>query len=132
MSKKKKKHFKRIKLVEGGYYGDYQYGYVKTGHTIREKLNDKRGCSGEYRVKEVKKGVKVLLCITKKKGKRGGQTKALAILRDDTRITRYKKHYLKKEPEVVKALKKAEKIKEKLNKKNKKQDKSKRSKKSKK
>ena len=94
----------KIKLI-----GNQIYTY-KTGKTIREKLTTKRGCNGEYRVKEVKKGVKILLCIRKKPGKRGGKTKALAILRDDTRIKQYKKHYLKKEPELVKALKKKEKL----------------------
>jgi hypothetical protein len=116
----KKKEFKRVKLVEGGYYGDYIYAYPKTGKTTREKLNDKRGCKdGEYRVKQVKKGVKILLCITEKQGKRGGHTKALSIIRDDIRIKQYKKHYQKKEPELIKALKKKEKIKEKLTKKSK-------------
>ena len=114
MGKEKKRKPKRVILVKGGYYGEYIYGYPKTGKTIREKLNDRRGCTGEYRIKEVKKGVKILLCITKKKGKRGGHTKALAILRDDWRIERYRKHYAKKEPEVIKGLKKKEKIRKKL------------------
>jgi hypothetical protein len=107
-----------MKLVEGGYYGEYQYAYPKTGKTVRELLNDKRGCKdGEYRIKQVKKGVKILLCITEKQGKRGGHTKALSIIRDDTRIKQYKKHYEKKEPEVLEAETKKQKLHEKLKKK---------------
>jgi len=118
---KKKKHFKKVILEKEGYYGDYIYAYPKTGHTIREKLNDKRGCKkGEYRIKEIKKGVKLLLCITKKKGKRGGHTKALAIIRDISRIKQYKKHYQKKEPQLIKAVEKVEKMKKKKNSKKKK------------
>lgn len=56
----------------------YKY---KTGKYVREKLNDKKGCVA-YRVKELKKpGRKLLVCITAKKGPRGGQTKAIALLR---------------------------------------------------
>ena len=72
-----------------------------SGSYLREKLNSKRGCK-EYRIKEIKDGVKLLLCITDKKGKRGGKTKALAILRSkDLDLRKYRdkptiKKYLKK------------------------------------
>ncbi len=57
----------------------YKY---KTGKYVREKLGSKRGCVA-YRVVDVphKPGRKVLVCITKKKGPRGGHTKAVALLR---------------------------------------------------
>jgi len=57
----------------------YRY---KTGKYVREKLGDKSGCTG-YRVVPVpnKPGRKVLVCITKKKGPRGGRTKAISLLR---------------------------------------------------
>lgn len=57
----------------------YRY---KTGMYVREKLNDKSGCIA-YRVIDVKKkpGRKLLICITKKKGPRGGQTKAISLMR---------------------------------------------------
>ena len=111
-TKKKNRKPVKIKLDKSGKF----YGYLKTGKYVREELNDKRRCSGEYRIKEVKPGVKILLCITKKEGKRGGKTKALAILRD---VNRDLRHYMKKEPNVYKALKKARKIKVKLSKKHK-------------
>ena len=106
-----KKRFKKIKLTKDGRF----YGYLRTGKYVREELSTKRGCSGEYRVKEVKPGVKILLCIRNKEGKRGGKTKALAILRD---VNRDLRHYVKKEPNVYRAIKKARKIKVKLKKKN--------------
>ena len=119
---KNKRHLVKIKLTKDGKF----YGYLKTGEYVREELATKRGCTGKYRVKEVKPGVKILLCITKKKGKRGGQTKALAILRD---VHRDLRHYVKKEPDVYKAIKKARKIKVKLSKEqSKEQDKSKKKK----
>jgi len=53
----------------------------KTGKYVREKLNDKKGCV-DYRIKELNKpGRKLLICITEKEGKRGGHTKAIALLR---------------------------------------------------
>ena len=57
----------------------YKY---KTGKYVREKLGSKRGCVA-YRVVPVpnKPGRKVLVCITKKKGPRGGRTKAISLLR---------------------------------------------------
>ena len=106
-TKKRRKHLVKIKLTKDGKF----YGYLKTGEYVREELATRRGCSGEYRVKEVKPGVKILLCITKKKGKRGGQTKALAILRD---IKRDLRHYVRREPDVYRVLKKARKLKVKL------------------
>ena len=59
-----------------------QYRY-KTGRYVREKLGSKRGCIA-YRVVPVKgrKGRKVLVCIKRKEGPRGGRTKAIALLRD--------------------------------------------------
>lgn len=57
----------------------YKY---KTGKYVREKLGSKRGCIA-YRVIPVphKPGRKVLVCITKKEGPRGGRTKAISLLR---------------------------------------------------
>jgi len=57
----------------------YKY---KTGKYVREKLGSKRGCIA-YRVVPVpnKPGRKVLVCITAKKGPRGGRTKAISLLR---------------------------------------------------
>ena len=57
----------------------YRY---KTGKYVREKLGSKRGCIA-YRVIPVpgKPGRKVLVCITRKKGPRGGRTKAVSLLR---------------------------------------------------
>ena len=57
----------------------YKY---KTGKYVREKLGSKRGCIA-YRVIPVpnKPGRKVLICITRKKGPRGGRTKAISLLR---------------------------------------------------
>ena len=57
----------------------YRY---KTGKYVREKLGSKRGCIA-YRVIPVpgKPGRKVLVCITRKKGPRGGRTKAISLLR---------------------------------------------------
>ena len=112
MNKRKHKPVK-IKLNKSGKF----YGYLKTGQYVREELSTRKGCSSEYRIKEVKPGVKILLCIRKGKGKRGGKTKALAILRD---VYRDLRHYVKKEPNVYRAIKKARKIKLKINKKNKK------------
>jgi len=57
----------------------YRY---KTGKYVREKLGSKRGCK-DYRIIDVpnKPGRKVLICITNKKGPRGGRTKAISLLR---------------------------------------------------
>lgn len=57
----------------------YKY---ETGKYVREKLGSTSGCKG-YRVVDVpnKPGRKVLICITNKKGERGGRTKAIALLR---------------------------------------------------
>ena len=63
-----------------------------TGRYVREKLGSDRGCV-DYRVVPVpkKKGRKVLVCITRKKGPRGGRTKAVALLRDVTKVPKAKK-----------------------------------------
>ncbi len=57
----------------------YKY---KTGKYIREKLGSTKGCA-DYRVIPVEKkpGRKVLICVTKKKGPKGGRTKAVSLLR---------------------------------------------------
>ena len=57
----------------------YRY---KTGRYVREKLGSKKGCIA-YRVVPVsgKPGRKVLICITRKRGPRGGRTKAISLLR---------------------------------------------------
>lgn len=55
----------------------------KTGKYVREKLGAKPRNAVGYRVVPVKgrPGRKVLVAITNKKGKRGGRTKAVALLR---------------------------------------------------
>jgi len=84
------------------------YGYLRTGKYVRQELGTKHGCV-EYRMKEVKPGVKILLCIKKKKGPRGGRTKAIALLRSlNVDLRRYRK---KGKERIYKALKKARKIK---------------------
>lgn len=57
----------------------YKYEH---GKYVREKLADRRGCT-DYRIIPVKErpGRKLLICITEKKGPRGGRTKAVALLR---------------------------------------------------
>jgi hypothetical protein len=55
----------------------YRY---ETGKYVREKLGDKRGCEA-YRVKPIKPGRKLLLCVKSSEGERGGRTKAIALLR---------------------------------------------------
>ena len=80
-----------------------KYYIYKSGKYLREELDKPKQCK-TYRVKEVKKGVKILLCITGNKKRR--KTKAVAILRD-------KKIDLRKykgKPETKKAIKKARKI----------------------
>lgn len=73
----------------------YRY---KTGKYIREKLGTRHGCIG-YRYKKLKKkGRLLLICIREKEGKRGGKTKAIALLRDtDTMKAKWiiKKHDIK-------------------------------------
>ena len=65
----------RIKLGKGLYaypYGEY----------VRQKLGTKHGCV-KYRYIRLKKpGRLLLICIRNKEGKRGGRTKAIALLRD--------------------------------------------------
>jgi len=56
----------------------YRY---KTGKYVREEINDMRGCKDYRYVKINKPGRKLLVCITNKKGPRGGRTKAIALLR---------------------------------------------------
>lgn len=55
----------------------YKY---KTGKYVREKLGSTKGCKS-YRVVPIKEGRKVLICVTSKRGPRGGKTKAIALLR---------------------------------------------------
>ena len=55
----------------------YRY---ETGKYVREKLGDRRGCEA-YRVKTIKPGRKLLLCIESTEGERGGRTKSIALLR---------------------------------------------------
>jgi hypothetical protein len=58
----------------------YKY---RTGKYVREKLGDKPPDAVGYRVVPVpgKPGRKVLVAIRRKKGPRGGRTKAVALLR---------------------------------------------------
>lgn len=88
----------RIKNTESRYYK------YKTGRYLREKLNDvdKSNCVG-YRVIPVKNktGRKLLLCIRKDKGKRGGKTIAIALLRD-IKKTRKAKEIMKRNAVVIK------------------------------
>jgi len=58
----------------------YRY---RTGKYVREKLGDKPRDTIGYRVVPVpgKPGRKVLVAIRRKKGPRGGRTKAIALLR---------------------------------------------------
>jgi len=67
MARKKVKLGKKFYMYPGGQY-------------VRERISEPRGCKS-YRVKEVKPGRKVLLCIKGKKGPRGGRTKAVSLLR---------------------------------------------------
>lgn len=57
-----------------------RYYKYETGRYVREKLASKRGCVA-YRYVDVKPGRKLLICIKKKGGPRGGRTKAVALLR---------------------------------------------------
>ena len=92
MARKKVKLGKDFYMYPGGRY-------------VREKLAPRRGCRS-YRVKEVKPGRKVLLCVRSKKGPRGGRTKAVAMLRSlNTKP---------KDKQARKAITKAKKMKKKL------------------
>ena len=70
-----------------------KYYRYKTGRYVREKLATRHGCTNQYRLVPVKGkvGRKVLICITKKKGKRGGRTKAIALLRDIKKVAKARK-----------------------------------------
>jgi len=99
----KKRKFKKIKLYKSG-----DFYFYKGGQYLREKLDDDKGCN-EYRVKNIKPGRKLLVCIKNKKGPRGGQTKAVALLRSlNIPLNEYK---TKDKLRVKKALKKFKKIK---------------------
>jgi hypothetical protein len=65
-----------------------RFYYYRTGKYLREKLAEKPKDVIGYRVKEVKPGVKVLLAIRRKRGKRGGRTKAVALLRTWRHVAR--------------------------------------------
>ena len=57
--------------------------FHRKGEYVRESLGSEKGCKkGEYRIKDLGNGRKLLLCIRKKKGPEGGKTKAVALLRD--------------------------------------------------
>jgi len=88
---------KKIKLGDGFYM-------YPGGKYVRQKLASRRGCK-DYRVKEVKPGRKVLVCIKDKKGPRGGKTKAVSLLRSLKTKPKDKK--------ARKAIKKAKKLKKK-------------------
>jgi hypothetical protein len=59
-----------------------KYYRYESGKYVREKLASKGGCEG-YRYVDVpgKPGRKLLICIKKKAGPRGGKTKTVALLR---------------------------------------------------
>ena len=101
-----KRNLFRIKVDSSGRF----YGYLRTGKYLREKIATRHGCTGKYRYKKLKNGDRLLFCVTRKKGKKGGKTKLLAILRP---INKNLNHYRKRKPAVYKALKKARKIKKK-------------------
>lgn len=99
-----KRKFKKISI------SDNFYAY-KGGEYVREKLNTKRGCT-DYRYKRIKDGRLLLLCIRDKEGKRGGKTKAIALLRDkDINLKEYRS---KDRKAIAAAIKKFRKLKEKL------------------
>ena len=58
--------------------GTKWYGYTG-GKYARKQLASDRGCK-TYRTKRLKGGKKLLVCIKRKKGPRGGRTKAVAEL----------------------------------------------------
>jgi hypothetical protein len=62
--------------------------YYKGGEYLREKLAEKPSDVQGYRVKEVKPGVKVLLAIRRRRGRRGGRTVAVAVLRHWRHVAR--------------------------------------------
>lgn len=87
---------------------DKEFYAYKTGNYVRQALNDDKGCK-EYRVKSIKQGRKLLLCITDKEGKRGGHTKAVSLLRSiNVNLREYKKS-----DEIRKAIKKFRELKQK-------------------
>jgi len=95
----------RIKNLQDKIFTDEsKYYRYKTGRYLRETLNEVDGsnCVG-YRVIPVKNktGRKLLLCIRKDKGKRGGKTIAVALLRD-IKKTRKAKEIMKKNAVVIK------------------------------
>lgn len=95
----KKKKYRKIKL------GEDLYAY-KSGEYVREKLDDKRGCV-DYRYKKIKPGRLLLLCIRDKEGKRGGKTKAIALLRDkDVNLNDFRSKERKKIAEAIKKFRK--------------------------
>lgn len=98
MAKRSKRKRKKIKLG-----GDF-YMYPE-GRYVREKLSSDNGCK-KYRVVPVKKkpGRKVLVCVTGKKGPRGGKTKGVSLLRDVGKVKR------PKEKQARQAIKKAQRI----------------------
>ena len=57
-----------------------RYYRYETGKYLREELGNRRGCVA-YRVKNIKPGRKMLLCIKSSEGERGGRTKAIALMR---------------------------------------------------
>jgi len=103
-----KKHYEKIKKK----IGDDEFYFYKGGKYLRQKLATRHGCTGEYRIIPVKgkPSRKLLICIRKKKGPRGGKTKVLALLRD---IRRTKKTH---DPDANKALKWMKKVKKELEK----------------
>lgn len=77
-----KRKMTRIRLDKSGLF----YAY-KGGEYVRQQLNNDNGCV-DYRVKKIKDKTKILICITNKKGKRGGNTKAVSLLRHKDRDLR--------------------------------------------
>jgi len=63
-----------------------------TGRYVRQKLGSDRGCK-KYRTVPVKgkPGRKVLVCVTGKKGPKGGRTKAVALMRDTSKVPKARK-----------------------------------------
>ena len=85
-----------------------------SGQYVREKLATDEGCVS-YRVKEIKPGVKLLVCLTRKKGRKGGRTKAVSLLRSVNVDLR--KYRSKEKRKVAQVIKKARKLKAKQRKK---------------
>lgn len=90
--------------ITGIFDDESEYYMYKTGRYLRETLNkiDESNCVG-YRVIPVKNkvGRKILLCIRKDKGKRGGKTIAISLLRD-IKKTRKAKEIMKKNAVIIK------------------------------